>query len=91
MIIINTTSSKREVKVNTPDGLDFVHIQPKGRITLDSDHKVDANWKALHSSGLKFVEDTVIATAVAASAVASSITKTASSSDSSSTTTSTKE
>jgi hypothetical protein len=69
MLIINTSSIKLEVKINAPHGVDYVHLQPKGRAHLDADHTVDSNWKASEGSALKIIDDTPVATAVAASVV----------------------
>ena len=57
MQVFNTKAVKAEVKVNTPNGPDFVHIQPKGRVTLDADHTVDKNWLALNGQGIRLVAD----------------------------------
>lgn len=66
MLLLNPSTVKAEVRITTPDGPDFVHIQPKGRVRLDADHKVDQNWVAVHCPFLKQVDDTPVAKAVAA-------------------------
>ena len=70
MLIINTGSTKLEVKLNAPHGVDYVHLQPRGRVTLESGQTVDSNWKAQHGSSLKIVEDTPVSTAVASAVAA---------------------
>lgn len=73
MLIINISSTKLEVEINTPLGKDYVHIQARGRATLDSTQTVVPNWLARNGSKVKLVGDTPVTQAVAvASASASS-------------------
>lgn len=64
MLLINTSSTKLEVKINAPHGVDYLHLQPKGRVTLDADHTVDSNWKAQHGASLRMISDTPVQKAV---------------------------
>jgi hypothetical protein len=44
--IINLNNYPVHAKIKTPKGLDFVHIMPKGRVTLPPEVTVDSNWLA---------------------------------------------
>jgi hypothetical protein len=44
--IINLNNHPVHAKINTPKGSDYVHIMPKGRVTLPTEVTVDGNWLA---------------------------------------------
>ena len=67
MLIINTSTIKVEVKITSPQGVDFVHIQPKGRVRLADNQKVDSNWLARSGKSIKIVEDSAAKVAASTS------------------------
>lgn len=46
MLVINMNTHPVSVKINGPQGVDFVHLVKRGRVTLPEGTKVDTNWLA---------------------------------------------
>lgn len=42
--VINLNTHPVSVRVNTPKGVDYVYVMPRGRVTLPSEVSVDSNW-----------------------------------------------
>lgn len=43
-IVTNLNDFQVNARVKTGNGLEYVYIAPKGRVTLDDSHTIDANW-----------------------------------------------
>jgi hypothetical protein len=42
--VINLNTHPVSVRVNTPSGVDYVYVMPRGRVDLQEGFSVDHNW-----------------------------------------------